>query len=117
MQTLRRLGLPLVALSWACLAPACGNGKPGPEELCEAYQECFDDSSSGGVTNDDFYDQCVEALEQQLEAVQGTGCEGPFEDMIECTVDNFDCNGFGSEACEDELAAFGSCDGTSGPGF
>lgn len=117
MLTLRRFGWPLVFLFAALATPACGDGKAGPEELCEAYQECFDDPSVNGP-NGDFYDQCIDALEQQLEAVDGTACEGPLEDMIDCLAENLTCEDFGQQACADEMNDFATCGGgNSQPGF
>lgn len=115
MIALRRLALPLVLVCAVVVAPACGgDGKADPEELCRAYQDCFDQQSSGPS---DFYDQCVDAFEQQLEAVDGTACEDALEDMVDCLVDNFDCNDFGTQACQDETDDFTSCDGSNNGPF
>jgi hypothetical protein len=111
MNPLRRLAFPLVTALAMLAAPACSNNKLGPEDLCERYVECFEDQQLPNSNGTDFYDTCVDSLEQQLEALDGDPCEDPFEDMIDCMAENMTCDDLGQSACRDESNDYNECQG------
>jgi len=78
----------------------CGGGGVGTcYALCEAFQEC-----DGGSPSD-----CKSSCDQQQQMIDASGCNGPWDDYVNCLLGADDLCNFSGDECLDAALTYSDC--------
>jgi hypothetical protein len=105
-----RYALAGIALLVAAPLVGVGCGGDPAHQYCDALCNC-------GTCPDDYYDNCIDAIERSRDAADKIGCGAELDGYLGCQSDALDsCNAGQLEACNDELNNFVECSGQPQPG-